>query len=317
MPLLSTFANGSARGFGFAGVGLANAPIIGTATATGTTSATVRWSVPISDGGSPIISYTIEPSSGSPTTISSTGASTYAQSVTNLSQSTNYQFRVYATNALGNGPYSAYSNLISTFGVPSAPGIGNASLASNTSASIDYYAAYDGGSTITSYTAVSSPGGLTGTVYQSGGGTITVSGLSANTTYQFRVYATNAYGSGSYSGYTNQITTPAELQVSVSPTEQNVNIPRQFAPVTSQGNFTVYQVTGTGNVTVQEISRPTDGSTSISPTTFYLGVGGSRGVTVYCTSPAGNYSNPIYGYGFAILANPGTYPTFALLQNRV
>jgi hypothetical protein len=110
---------------------------------------------------------------------------------------------------------------------------------------------------------------------------------------------------------------PAELQVYVSPTEQTVNIPRQINPVTSQGNFTVFQLVGTGDVTVQEISRPTGGSTSISPTTFYLGAGGSRGVTVYCTSPTGNYSNNVYGYGFAILANPGTYPTFALLQNRV
>jgi hypothetical protein len=317
MPLLSTFANGSARGFGFAGVGLANAPIIGTATATSTTSATVRWTIPESDGGSPIISYTIVPNDASPTTIPSTGASSYAQSVTNLSQSTNYQFRVYATNALGDGPYSNYSNLISTFGVPGAPGVGLAALAGNTSATVDYYAAFDGGSPITSYTAVSTPGGLTGTVYQAGGGTITVSGLSQGTTYQFRVYATNAYGSGSFSGYTNQITTPQKLMLYVTPTEGAATIPYQYDPVTSQGSFTCVQTAGTGEVTIQEIARPTGGSTSISPTSFFLGNGGSRGVTVYCTSPPGYFSNTFYGYNFAILYDYNPYPTYFFRQNRV
>jgi hypothetical protein len=317
MPLLSTFANGSARGFGFAGVGLATAPTIGVASATGPTSATVQWTIPESDGGSPIISYTIVPSSGATTTISSTGAPSYAQSVSGLSQSTNYQFRVYATNALGNGPLSGYSNGVLTFGVPGAPGIGNASVASNTTASISYTAPYNGGSAITSYTAVSYPGGLTGTVNQSGGGTITVSGLSASTTYQFRVYATNVYGSGSFSDYSNSITMPAQLMVNVNPSSGLVNIPIQYAPITSQGNFTVSQAAGTGTVTIQEIARPTGGSTSISPTSFFLGQGGSQGVTVYCTSPAGYFNNPIYGYNFAVLYGYDPYPTYFFTQNRV
>jgi hypothetical protein len=315
MPLLSTFANGSARGFGFAGVGLATAPTIGVATATSNTTASVAWSAPISDGGSPIISYTIVPSSGATTTISSTGAPSYVQGVSGLSQSTNYQFQVYATNALGNGPLSGYSNLISTYGVPGAPGGVSASLSGNTSAQITYNAAYDGGSPITSYTAVSSPGGLTGTAGNLQ--PITVSGLATSTTYQFRVYATNAYGAGSLSGFSNSITTPSQLMVNVNPSSGLVNIPIQYASITSQGNFTVSQAAGTGTVTIQEIARPTGGSTSISPTSFFLGQGGSQGVTVYCTSPAGFFSNPIYGYNFAVLYGYDPYPTYFFTQNRV
>ena len=314
--MLSTFANGSARGFGFAGVGLATAPTIGAATATSNTTATVAWSAPVSDGGSPIISYTIVPTNGAATTtISSTGAPSYVQAVGGLSQSTNYLFQVYATNALGNGPLSGYSNLISTFGVPGAPSFASASLSGNTAAQITYGAAFDNGSPVTSYTAVSTPGGLTGTAGNLQ--PITVSGLSVSTTYQFRVYATNGYGAGALSGFSNSITTPAQLMVNVNPVSGQTNIPIQINPVTSQGNFTVSQASGTGEVTIQEIARPTGGSTSISPTTFFLGQGGSQGVTVYCTSPSGNYSNPIYGYNFAILYGYNPYPTYFFTQNRV
>lgn len=315
MPMLSAFANGSARGFGFAGVGLATAPTIGAATATSNTTASVGFTAPVSDGGAPIISYTIVPTSGTTTTISSTGAPSYVQTVSGLSQSTNYQFRVYATNALGNGPLSGFSNSISTFGVPGAPSFASASLSGNTAAIINYGAASDNGSAITSYTAVSSPGGLTGTAgpLQS----ITVSGLSMSTTYQFYVYATNAYGTGAASSFSNQITTPAQLMVNVNPATGQTNIPIQFASITSQGNFTVTQASGTGEVTIQEIARPTGGSTSISPTTFFLGQGGSQGVTVYCTSPAGFFNNASYGYGFAVLYGYNPYPTYFFTQNRV
>lgn len=60
-----------------------------------------------------------------------------------------------------------------------------------------------------SYTATSSPGGITGTLTQSGSGTITVSGLSDNTNYTFTVRANNDEGDGPESSPSNQITTPA------------------------------------------------------------------------------------------------------------
>ena len=319
MPLLSTIANASARGYGLAGVGLASAPTIGNATATGSTSASVTYYAPLSDGGSPITSYTAVSSPGGITaTVYQSGSGTI--NISGLSQSTSYSFYVYATNALGNSPNSGFSNSIQTYGIPNAPTIGTASLASNSSATVGYYApGYDGGSTITSYVAVASPGGQTGSVSQSGSGTITVSGLALSTTYQFRVYANNAYGSSPYSGFSNAVTTPSPFYITVSPTSGSTTIARVSTPVTSQGSFTVYGDTGAGTITVQEISRPTGGSTSISPSSFYLSAGGSRGVTVTCTSPAGNYSNNQYDYGFAILGsetNAPSYPTYSFTQYR-
>jgi hypothetical protein len=93
---------------------------------------------------------------------------------------------------------------------PNAPTIGTATATGTTTATVSYTApAFDGGSPITSYTATSSPGGITGTISQAGSGTITVSGLSSGTNYTFTVTATNALGTSSASSASNSIlTTP-------------------------------------------------------------------------------------------------------------
>ena len=94
--------------------------------------------------------------------------------------------------------------------VSSAPTIGTATATAYNQATVTFTApSYDGGSAITSYTAVSSPGGITGTLSGSGSGTITVNGLSQTTSYTFTVYATNAVGNSANSSPSNSITTPS------------------------------------------------------------------------------------------------------------
>ena len=91
--------------------------------------------------------------------------------------------------------------------VPGAPTIGTASYTSSTTASVPFTApSSDGGSVIISYTATSSPGGITGTLTQAGSGTITISGLTTGTAYTFTVTATNAIGTGSPSAASNSVT---------------------------------------------------------------------------------------------------------------
>jgi hypothetical protein len=85
------------------------------------------------------------------------------------------------------------------FTVPNAPTIGTATATGLTSATVTYTAPVDTGAAtstqvITSYTAVASPGGATGTVSQAGSGTITVNGLTQGQAYTFVVFATNAAG---------------------------------------------------------------------------------------------------------------------------
>jgi uncharacterized protein (TIGR02145 family) len=90
--------------------------------------------------------------------------------------------------------------------VPGAPTIGIAT-AQNEEATITFTAPTDnGGSTITTYTAISSPDGITGTISQAGSGEITVIGLTNGTEYTFTVTATNAIGTSAASAASNSIT---------------------------------------------------------------------------------------------------------------
>jgi len=99
---------------------------------------------------------------------------------------------------------------IITTSAPDAPTIGTATATGSTTATVTFTAPENnGGSVITSYTATSSPGGITGTLSQAGSGTITVTGLTASTSYTFTVTATNAIGTSSASAASNSITTPA------------------------------------------------------------------------------------------------------------
>jgi len=92
---------------------------------------------------------------------------------------------------------------------PDAPTIGTATATAYNTATVAYTApANNGGSVITSYTATSSPSGITGTLSQAGSGTITVSGLSGSTSYTFTVTATNSAGTSPPSSASNSITTP-------------------------------------------------------------------------------------------------------------
>ena len=177
------------------------APTVGTATVSLLT-ASVPFTAPTDTGSAAITGYT---ATSSPSGIQGTGASSPI-SVTGLAGGTTYTFSVTATNGAGTGTPSAASNSITTASVPGAPTIGTATV-SGLTASVPFTApASDGGSTITTYTATSSPGGITGTLSQAGSGTVTVSGLAANTTYTFTVTATNVIGTGAASAASNSVT---------------------------------------------------------------------------------------------------------------
>jgi hypothetical protein len=93
---------------------------------------------------------------------------------------------------------------------PDAPTIGSATALSPTSATVSFIApTSNGGATIETYTATSTPGSITGRVLQSGSGSITITGLTPSTAYTFSVTASNSAGTSSASGATVSITMPA------------------------------------------------------------------------------------------------------------
>ena len=194
------------------GTSVPGAPTIGLATATGATTATVAFTAPASDGGSTITTYTATSSPGNITgTLSQAGSGTI--NMTGLTASTSYTFTVTATNSIGTGNASAASNSITTSSpatVPGAPRFTAASVYNSTSILVSFvYPSSNGGSTITSYTATSSPGNITGTVNQSDSGQIIVTGLTTGTAYTFTVTATNSVGTGPASSPATDPVTPA------------------------------------------------------------------------------------------------------------
>jgi len=182
-------------------IGAPPAPTIGTATLlNGQNKASISFSQ-LSNGGSPITSFTVV---SSPTGLTATGV-TSPITVSGLVEGTTYKFAVKATNADGVSPLSVYSNNVK-IGLPAAPVIGTAvflkeaqnvgkALVSFTPSITDTPDAF-------LYTAYSNTGNLTTSGTSS---PITISGLVKNTSYSFTVKATNSYGTSSASSASNSL----------------------------------------------------------------------------------------------------------------
>ncbi|APV50826.1 hypothetical protein BWI17_14700 [Betaproteobacteria bacterium GR16-43] len=169
------------------------------------TQATVTFTPPGVDGGSPITGYTVvsNPAGGV-----DTNANTLATShvVTGLVDGVTYVFTVRAVNAIGTGPASdpSYPAVFAT--VPGAPSI-FAVNTGNGSATVFFSApALDGASPITGYTVTSNPAGGT----DSNAGTLddphVVTGLTNGVAYTFTVTATNSVGTGPASAPSGSVT---------------------------------------------------------------------------------------------------------------
>ncbi|MBI5936813.1 MAG: hypothetical protein HY850_03100 [Betaproteobacteria bacterium] len=114
----------------------------------------------------------------------------------------------------GNGTYFAAPQVPQSFTVnavvPGAPTIGTATAGVGQATVAFTAPASTGGSAITSYTATSLPGSITGTCASS---PCTVTGLTNGTAYNFTVTATNAAGTGPASAMSNAVTPKANQTI--------------------------------------------------------------------------------------------------------
>lgn len=186
-------------------VSVASAPTAVAASVTGLSTATVTWNAPADDGGSPITGYRVTASPSTGVSIVQNGTDTSAQ-VSGLTAGTSYIFSVVAINAAGSSPAAASaSTLIAT--APAAPAAPSATVTSGSSVNLAWAAAAANGSPISSYRVQYSTDSTFAsgvTTVDSGKSTtgLTVSGLTAGSTYFFRTAAVNAYGMSDYSAAT-------------------------------------------------------------------------------------------------------------------
>lgn len=179
-----------------------SAPVIGAATA-GNTSASVAFT-PGAIGSGALVNYTASCSTNNVNFISNTGSASPI-AVNGLTNGAAYTCKVKTTSSVGDSPWSALSNAVIPATVSAAPTIGVAT-AGKASATVAFTPpASNGGAAITTYTATSFPGSVTG-MCNAPCTVINVTGLANGTTYTFAVTAHNNAGNSAPSALSNSVT---------------------------------------------------------------------------------------------------------------
>ncbi len=192
---------------------------------------------------------------------------------------------------------SAWISLIANGAVPLAPTIGTATV-SGLTASVPFTGPTDfGDAAISSYTATSNPGGITASNASS---PISVSGLTANTSYTFTVTATNSYGTSNASSASNSITTattpgaPTSVTVSDPGTDGHATV-SWTAPASNGGSaitdYTVQYSSNSGS-SWTTFSDGTSTTTTALVTGLTIGTAYIFRVAAVNIIGTGSYSNP-------------------------
>jgi hypothetical protein len=149
--------------------------------------ASVAFTAPVSNGGSPITSYKVTSTPGG---FFATGAASPII-VTGLTPGVSFRFTATATNIVGTSVNSALSAAFVPTGKPDAPTI-TAVVPEAAAAWVSFVApANNGGVPITAYSVTASPGGAT---VMGPSSPLQVGGLIPGTSYTFTVTATNSRG---------------------------------------------------------------------------------------------------------------------------
>ena len=197
-------------------------------TTVGDTEIPLSWSAPVNNGGSALTDYLVEyklSSAGVWTTFSDGVSTATTATVTGLTNDLSYDFRVSAINAIGTG---AASSVVS--GTPTPPTAPNQVqsvevTAVNQQVLIHWDVPSDGGSALTDYLVeykLSSAG--VWTTFSDGVSTsikTVITGLANDTTYNFRISAINAEGTGTVSSTVSTTPRPIENIAFVTAGESN------------------------------------------------------------------------------------------------
>jgi len=171
----------------------------------GNTQATISFTAPAYDGGSPITGYTITSSPGGFT--ASGGSSPIT--ITGLTNGTNYTFSIVASNINGSSN-PAVSNLI-TAGAPLAPVL-TTTFPTVNDVTLSFTQASNSTSAITNYRYSLNGGPFTSLSPADATSPVLINGLSSNTAYTIALKATNANGD-SLASNTISVTTYTTMNI--------------------------------------------------------------------------------------------------------
>ena len=171
----------------------------------------LSWVAPASNGGSALMGYSVHVD-GNPTAYSTPAADATSATVSGLTNGTEYTFTVYAVNIKGPSATAASVNGTPST-VPGTPTALSVTAHPSTSISLSWSApASTGGSDLIAYTIYYNTGGSDTQFVRASGDELNttemVTGLSANTSYNFSIYAVNANGT---------CTTPATITQATDP----------------------------------------------------------------------------------------------------
>lgn len=173
--------------------------------------------------------------------------------------------------------------------VPDAPTIGTAT-AGDTTASVDFTAPSNvGGSAVSAYYAVSTPGQITASGTSS---PVTVTGLTNGTSYTFTVWALNTYGPSPYSAASGSVTPVA------NPDRGIISGGRNNSNYASVNTISYLTISTTGNTSdFGDLTRVRNYSASCSSTTRAI-IGANNAstdyITIATTGNAVSFGAPFY-----------------------
>ena len=273
-------------------------PPTGVTAVAGDTTATVTWTAPTSDGGSPITSYKVTatdvttPADGGQT-CSGTNPATgcVASSLTNGDA---YTFTVIASNAAGPGTASSPSAPVTPAALPGRP-TGATATPGDASAAVTWTApTSDGGSAISGYKVTAADHTHTGNGGEtcSTSGTIgcTVTTLTNGDSYTFTVTATNGAGTGPASVASSAVTpyTVPDPPTGVTATPGAESASVTWTPGFDEGSaISAYDVTATDGTTPLNGGQTCATSGTVGCTVTGLTNGDSYTFTVTATNGAG------------------------------
>ncbi|NHI03707.1 hypothetical protein DYY67_0777 [Candidatus Nitrosotalea sp. TS] len=252
----------------------------------------LSWNAPISNGYS-ITGYEIDSSTDGGTTwspvVANTASSATSYTVSGLTSGTLYQFRIEAINQLGTGSAGVSSLAVTAGDVPAQTTGLTLSMTSTTSASLSWIAPISNSYSIIQYEIDYSTDGNTWTEVPNAKPVLTsytVSSLTSNTLYYFRVSAINELGTGNPSSPISTTTLP------LSP-------PNIAATTVSDSKINLSWAAPSGTITGYKIERSIDGST-------WSAVTSNTGTATTSYSDTGLNPSTTYYYRIFAIGDGGT-----------